>query len=182
MEKEIEVLREKMKILAEGCRNGSIDSSTCSPYIFDIVLAAAEVYKNTDIKLYAPLDNGEAMVCEESGKYFIPLYTCEESFCDEMNSYKEVTLKEVSSYAYDNQVNYDLLSNPDYCLDHGISYPELMEYAQNNLKYEGIILDPGMDDRFAFEGWLLPALVFKGMGVDKFNLIDAETGETEHEF
>ena len=182
MEKEIEVLREKMKILAEGYRNGGIDSSTCSPYVYDIILAAADVYKNTDVKLYVPVNKGERMAYEVGEEYFIPLFTCRESCSKEVNDYEEVTLQEMCSYAYDNQINYSLLSDPKYCRGHGISYTELMEYAQKNLKYEGIVLDPETKYAFGFTEWLLPALVAKGKGVNRFRVVNEETGETEHEF
>ena len=182
MKKEIVNLREKIKKLADGYRNGSIDNSSCGSYIYDVILAAVEVYKNTDIKLYVPVDNGERMAYKESDNYYIPLFTCHESCSSEVNDYEEVTLMEMCTYAYDNQVNYDLLSNPDHCLDHGISYPELMEYAQKNPKYEGIVLDPKTEYPFGFEGWLLQALMFKGMGAVKYSAINAETGEVSHEF
>ena len=163
-----------------GYRDGSINDDNSIPYINDIILAGAEVYKNTKIKLYEPLNHGEPMAYETEGEYYIPLYTCQDK-SNGIKEYKRISLKKVCSYIYDNLVNYDLLSNPDYCIGHGISYPELMEYAEKNPKYECIVLDPGTEYPFGFDGWILQALIFKGMGVDTFHAVDAETGEIKHE-
>ena len=180
MEKELADLKEKMINLMNGYRDGSITDDNSTPYINDIILAGAEVYKNEQINLYAPLNHGEAMAYETDGEYFIPLFTSMENH-EGIEEYRPVSLKEVCSYVYDNQMNYELLDDPEYCLNHGISYPELMEYAKKNPKYGRIVLDPGTKYPFGFEGWTLKALIFKGMGVDRVHAVDGETGETVHE-
>ena len=91
MEKELADLKEKMINLMNGYKDGSVTDDNSTPYINDIILAGAEVYKNTGIMLYAPLNHGEAMAYETDGEYFIPLFTSMENH-EGIEEYRPVSL------------------------------------------------------------------------------------------
>ena len=97
------------------------------------------------------------------------------------NEYQQTTLKQVAEYVYENISNYQLLDNIEYVLEHVHDLSRLIEYSNNNLRYEGIMINPQTKDPFSFEGWILQGMIFKGMGVTSFRAINVETGEVELE-
>ena len=182
MKKKITELKMRIAEFGDAARNGALNESNSDKYIYRIIEVGAEIYRDEDIKLLIPLINGSKTVCEEEGRYYVPLYTdTDELDKAGITEYQKTTLKEVSGYVYENINNYQLLDNIEYAMAQGHSMSDLIEYAQNNPKYEGIMINSLTNNPFCFEGWIFQAMMFKGMGVTSFQAIDSETGKVEHE-
>ena len=186
MDQTLRRLKNGISSFVEGIRHGTVskDDDEKINQIFGLLInMAAEVYRSPDVKLFYPKNNQNSpYVYTENEKLYVPLYSCREEIkTGQLENLSEVTFKEVCDYVYENMCNYEMLDNPQYVLERGIGFSELAEYADKNPRYEGIILDCEGQYPFSFEGWVLKAIVFKGMGVDSFNVIDAETGEKKYE-
>lgn len=182
MNKKIIELKMRIAEFGDAARKGVLNESNSDEYIYRIIEAGAEIYRDEDIKMLIPLINGSKTVCEEEGRYYVPLYTdTDELDKAGITEYRETTLKEVAGHVYENINNYQLLDNIEYAMAQGHSMSELIEYAENNPRYEGIMINSRTDYPFSFEGWMFQAMIFKGMGVTSFQAIDSETGEVKHE-
>ena len=175
----IKKLRSRIRVFGDACRKKNMDIEDSSTYINDIIYAAAEVYKN-DLQLFMPTYNGVMLVYQEEDRNYIPLFTCKEALDETgITEYQEHTLKEICAYVYDNLLYYDYLANPELALQHGKSMSELTEYAKYNPKFEGIMLDGSTKYPFGLDGWVLQAVMFKGMGVNTFDVVDIN-GEVKY--
>lgn len=185
MDETLRKLKNGIISFADGIRNGTVspdDDEKINKIFSMLIEMAAEVYRNPDVKLLYPKDDfNNPYVYTEDEKHFVPLYSCREEINSHPGNCSEVSFKEIFDYVYENMCNYEMLDNPEYVLEHGISFSDLVEYADKNPRYEGIILDCEGEYPFSFEGWTLKAVIFKGMGVNEFQVIDAETGEVKHE-
>lgn len=182
MNEKIIELKTSITEFGDAARNGALNESNSDGYIYRIIEAGAWIYRDEDIKMLIPLINGSKTVCEEEGRYYVPLYTD----TDELNKtgiteYRETTFKEAAGYVYENINNYQLLDNIEYAMSQGYNMSDLIEYAQNNPRYEGIMINSLTGNPFCFEGWMFQAMMFKGMGVTSFQVIDSETGKVEQE-
>ena len=178
MDKVLTDLKEKTRRFAEIMREGHYDKETCDRLILEIVYAAAELYKRDDIVLYVPVTENGPYVYQERDKLYYPLCINKNP---KIQMYQEVSFRDSCNYVSDNIYHYEMLMNPEEILNQEMNYSDLIEYAKKNHKLEGIILDPECDDLFGFEGWILQAVMYKGMGVDTFHVIDEKTGEKKHE-
>ena len=180
MDQVIMNFKDKVKVLADGYRSGSIDVENSDAFFYDVIYAAAEVYKN-DMQLYMPMSNGQMMVYQEEDRNYIPLYTDKEELMKSgAKEYQTTTLREKCAYVYDNLMYYDLLANLDVAVEEGRNLSEIVEYVESNPKFEGVILDPFTEYPFGMDGWILKAVMFKGMGVNTFDVIDGESGEVKY--
>ena len=182
MNEKIIEFKKRIAEFGDAARKGIINENNGDEYINRIIEAGAEIYRDKEIKLLVPLVNGSKTACVEEDRCYVPLYTD----ADELNKagiteYQETSLEEVTRYVSENIYNYQLLDNIEYALTQGHNMSELIEYAQNNLRYEGIMINSRTDNPFSFEGWMFQAMMFKGMGVTSFQAIDSETGEVKHE-
>ena len=179
----LEKLHEKIVVLADNYRGGNADDDFIHEATNDIIYAASEVYRHPEIKLHMPVsDTGSMMVYQEEGDMnFIPLMlSVDEEQADTAEVYKEVSLKEMVDYAYDNQYHYEMLDNFDPMRVNGTDLSELSDYIRNNIRFQGVIFDPGTIYPYALEGWILKAVFFMGHGVCSFSVIDEETGKVTH--
>ena len=172
-------LKERIRVLADGVRNGNITADNCNAYVYDVIHAAAEIYKN-DVQLYMPVSDGRMLVYREEERNYIPLFTDSTPADIGAEEYQKTTLREKCAYIYDNLYYYDLLTHPDIAVEQGKNISEFMEYVKSNPKFEGIVLNPGTAYPFGLDGWIFQAVMFKGMGVASFDVIEGETGEVKH--
>ena len=173
-------LHHKIASLGDTCRRGVRDQEVLNPLINDVILAFAELYKHPEVKLYMPAYQGNMSTYQEDDRFYIFLSTAiPENQENAIDGYKEVSLKEICDYAYDNAYYYDQF---DHLIDllGKIDLKELGDYLDRNPRFAGVILDPLSDDPFALEGWMLQAVIFKGMGAVSFDTYDPETGEVTH--
>ncbi len=183
MEKEMNRLIDECVRFADACRSGKATEEIINEYTYRIINAAAEIYKREDIRLLIPCyDSGDPAVYQEADRNYIPVCTSTDTLKKAgCSKHIDTSLKELCSYVYENISNYQFLFDPQTALNNGVSYSDLVDYAKNNIKFEGFMLDPGSDHIFGFDGWIFQALMFKGMGVSSFDVIDADTGEKKYE-
>ena len=157
MDKVLVKLKDKIRHMVQGIRNGIIKEEDVDEEVYKIIDAAAELYKKEDIELMMPMNNENPLLFQENGIYFIPLYSCAEEIKEcNADAYRHVSFRQICDYVY------GLIENGD-------------------KRLAGVMLDPESDDLFAFESWVLGAVVSKGMGADSFKAIDSETLEVKHE-
>ncbi len=175
----IKELHDRIVILADTYRSGDADDATTERLGNDVLQAAAELYRHPEVKLFMPLCKNKMVVFTEEDSSFIILYlTVPEVPDDAIDEYKEVSLKEICDYASDNAYYYGQLSRLDELVGQG-NFGEVMDYIEKNPKFDGIILDPLAEYPFTLEGWMLQAVMFKGIGVS-FDVIGSETGDVKH--
>ena len=183
MEKELIRLIDELKRFGQLCRNENTENEIIGKQVKTIIDAAAELYRNEEIRLYIPcFDNGSPGVYREGDRNYIPVCSSIEEVYETGNTKGTPTnLKEICLYLYDNNYYYQLLSDPEAALKASVPFSRLSEYADKNIRFEGFILDASSDHLFAFESWILQAVMFKGMGVDSFSVYDSESGEKKYE-
>ena len=181
MDKTVIELKKRINDLAEGIRQGLIKEEDVDSEVVKIIEVAVELYKRDDIDLIMPLNNGGPLLFQEYGKYYVPVYTCKEEIKEcTATEYKKVSFSEVCDYVDFNITSFELLDNPEETRNEGIDINEIKNYTDNNPRLTGVMLDPESDDLFSFDGWILKAVIFKGLGADSFEAFDAQTGEKKH--
>ena len=173
-------LNDKTKAFNLGCKNKTITMDNINSYVYDIINTAAKHYKDNDFNVYIPyLENGPAMWQEED-RIYVPIFSDLELIdLPNVVGTKKVRLKDVCSGLYNNMIIYELANNPDNIPSSDYSLNEIKEYISHNAKIDGIMYNPSTDYIFGFDRWIFKALFFKGIGVDTFSVIDANTGEVK---
>ena len=174
-------LKKRINALAEGIRQGIIKEEDVDAEVLKIIEVAVELYKRDDINLIMPLNNGGPLLFQEYGKYYVPVYTCKEEIKEcTATEHKKVSFSDVCDYVDFNITSFELLDNPEEARNEGIDINEIRNYAADHPRLTGVMLDPESDDLFSFDGWILKAVIYKGMGADSFEAFDVKTGESKH--
>lgn len=178
MKQSVIKLKDRIRAFAEDAKAGILHTDEeCESYFNDIITAAAEVYRDPEIEMWIPVDeNGRPMVYQDNGGIFLPLYTDGSEIRDPRQTVT-ISFHDVCDMIYENMANYEVLDMWNGDLIHMHEFMEAMEYAEKNVRFQGIMLNPDSGDLFALEDWILKAVVFKGIGVNSVNFYDAETGE-----
>ena len=182
--KTINDLNSKIKTLYDKTRVGEVNVENATQYVYDIINAAVEVFKDESIKLYVPLykNTGSLAIYQEEDRLYMPVLSDIELVDEpDMFDYIETNLKEICSEQYKNKTMFELYDNPEAIYKSDYTPEEIKEYVTDNIRINGIIYNPFTDYVYSFEDWQFMALFMKGIGADTFNVIDEETGETKYE-
>ncbi len=186
MEESVRKLRESIKAFMDKLRNRDFTDEEMNEKIYDVILAAAELFKDEGILLHTQLnEEGDMKLYCSGGKVYLPLFTGEDEMDDpKFPVHQPISMKELCLMAQDNLYYYGLLDqmaeDPLSVIDQGHTYQELIEYTEGRPRVAGIVLDPSGICHFFLEGWILDAVVYKGAGVTSFETFDPETGEKKH--
>ena len=152
-------LKNRIRHLAQGIRDGVIMVEDVDEEVYKIIDAAVELYRREDIELLMPMNNGGPLFFTENGIYFIPIYSCKEE------------IKECEALEYRN-----------ICFKSVLELVEgMIERSGSDTSLSGVMLDPESDDLFSFDSWIMNAVIAKGRGADSFKAFDKDTGELRHD-
>ena len=178
MNENFKELNEKTKAFNLGCRNKTITMDNINSYVYDIINTAAKRYKDEDYNVYIPYYKSGQAIYQEQDRLYVSIFSDKELInIPDIVGTKKVRLKDVCSGLYENMTIYELANNVESILSSDYSFDDVVKYTSQNVKMDGIMYNPGTEYIFGFDGWQFKALMFKGMGVNTYSVIDAETGE-----
>ena len=179
MKQSVIELKEKISVFAKDAKAGILHTDEeCESYFKDIIKAVVEVYRDPE---WIPVnENDGLMVYQDDGGIYLPLYTDGSEIRDPGQT-MTISFHDACDMIYENVANYEILDMWNGDMIHMHEFLEAKEYAEKNVRFQGIMLNPDSDDLFALEGWILKTVVFKGIGANSVNFCDAETGEIKHE-
>ena len=182
MSKLIDNLNSSIKALYDRVRAGEIDANNAVPYIYDIINAAVEVFKDESIRLYVPVyKDGTPAFYQEKDRVYTPVYSDVE-LADEPDKYDyiETSLNDICCAQYENKTIFDLYDNPEVIYKSDYTAEQVIDYVSKHPRINGIIYNPFTFYVYNFEDWQFMALFMKGIGIEEFSVIDEETGDVKY--
>ena len=178
MDNKLSDLNNKIRDFNLGCKAKTITIANVQPYVNEIINMFVEFYKDDDFYVYIPYYESGPAIYQEQERLYVPVYSDVGLINNpDVVKTKKVKFKDVCSGLYKNITIYELLDNIEGIFDSDYSLSEILEYTSHNAKLDGIMYNPDTVYIFGFDGWQFKALMFKGMGADEFNVVDANTGE-----
>ena len=179
MKKDLEKLWNLTKEFADFARSVSETKEDLNKYLDPIIWEMTNLYEK-GVTMYLPiLASGAMALYQENNDFYIPLCFEED---DTAPGYGEISVKEVFDFVADNLHYFGHFFDPKYYTGGDVDPDEAAEYCRSHMRLAGVMTGPEKENIFGFEGWMVDAVVFKGNGGDSFHLIDADTGETFHEY
>ena len=146
-----EKLIEQMNSYAEYAKEGIVTNEIFMSSVRELIFMMSDILKDKETEFFVPVNDNGPMVWDEDRSIFLPMYVNEEMIPEGIN-YAPIHPCEIFKAAYECR-------------------------QEKGGPVCGVIVDPGCDNVFTYEGFILDAVVCRYLGFDRFVYINEITGE-----